>query len=246
MVHNRLLFCVCASTTGLPIGERFIRVESLGEEYSEKMLRFYFDNHVGYNTLKAELKAVKPTHLHKPRTYKDRYTSIRNIDVEIRMLNMLSEYKITSIDELQAKIDSLNKKIEVCDSNISLANEEIKSRQTVINAIREYWRLKPIIAKYKAISDSKTRELFYVENMADIEQYNKVTEILNANKLPDGTLSKADRLRTEIAEYKQSKDLNYDNKEDLKTELQKYEVLMGNIKTIIEKEHIKETPDIDI
>ncbi|MBO5561537.1 MAG: hypothetical protein J6A07_07765 [Firmicutes bacterium] len=159
---------------------------------------------------------------------------------------MLSEYKITSIDELQAKIGSLSKKIEVCDSNISLANEEIKSRQAVINAMREYWQLKPIITKYKAISDSKTRELLYVENMADIEKYNKVTEILNANKLPDGTLPKADRLRTEITEYKQSKDLNYDNKQDLKTDLQKYEVLMGNIKTIIEKEHIKETPDIDI
>ncbi|MBQ8940781.1 MAG: relaxase/mobilization nuclease domain-containing protein [Firmicutes bacterium] len=220
----------------LPIAKRYIRTESIGEEYSEKMLRFYFDNKAGYNALKTEINSVKQEHLQKKRTYTDRYTSIRNIDVEIRMLNMLSEYNIKSIDDLQAKIDSLSKKIEVCDSNISLANEEIKSRQTVVNAMREYWRLKPIIAKYKAISDSKTKELFYVENMADIEQYNKVTEILNANKLPDGTLPKADQLRAEIAEYKQSKGLNYDNKEDLKTELQKYEILMSNIKTIIKDE----------
>ena len=220
----------------LPIAKRYIRTESIGEEYSEKMLRFYFDNKAGYNALKAEINYVKQEHLHKRRSYTDRYTSIRNIDVEIRMLNMLSEYNITSIDDLQAKIDSLSHRIEVCNNNISLVNEEINSRQAIINAIRDYWRLKPIITKYKAISDSKTKELFYVENMAAIEQYNKITELLNANKLPDGTLPKAEQLKAEIAEYKQSKDLNYDNKDKAKTELQKYEVLMDNIKTIIKDE----------
>ena len=220
----------------LPIAERYIRVESLGEEYSEKMLRFYFDNRVGYNALKAEMNSVKQEHLQKKRTYTDRYTSIRNIDVEIRMLNMLSEYNITSIDDLQTKIDSLNHKIEVCDNNIRLATEKINSRQAIITAIRDYWRLKPIIAKYKAISDGKAKELFYVENMADIDQYNRVTEVLNANKLPDGTLPKSEQLKAEIAEYKQTKELNYDNRDKAKGELRKYEVLMDNIKSIIKDE----------
>lgn len=223
----------------LPIAKRYIRTESIGEEYSEKMLRFYFDNKAGYNALKTEINSVKQEHLQKKRTYTDRYTSIRNIDVEIRMLNMLnmlSEYNIKSIDDLQAKIDSLSHKIEVCDNNISLANEEINSRQTIITAIHDYWRLKPIIAKYKAISDSKDKELFYVENMAAIEQYNKVTEVLNTNKLPDGILPKAEQLKAEIAEYKQTKALNYDNKDKAKDELHKYEVLMDNIKTIIKDE----------
>ena len=200
------------------------------------MLRFYFDNKAGYNALKTEINSVKQEHLQKKRTYTDRYTSIRNIDVEIRMLNMLSEYNIKSIDDLQAKIDSLSHKIKVCDNNISLANEEINSRQTIITAIRDYWRLKPIIAKYKVISDSKDKELFYVENMTAIEQYNKVTEVLNTNKLPDGTLPKAEQLKAEIAEYKQTKSLNYDNKDKAKDELHKYEVLMDNIKTIIKDE----------
>lgn len=37
--------------------------------------------------------------------------------------------------------------------------------------------------------------------MADIDQYNKVTEVLNASKLPDDTLPIAEQLKDEIAEY---------------------------------------------
>ena len=54
--------------------------------------------------------------------------------------------------------------------------------------------------------------------------------------LPDGTLPKAEQLKAEIDEYKQSKTLNYDNRDKAKAELQKYEVLMDNIKTIIKDE----------
>ena len=220
----------------LPIGERYIRTESLGEEYTEKMLRFYFENRAGYNELKSGIKAVKQEHLMPKRTYTDRYASMRNVDVEIRMLNMLSDHNITSIEALQAKIDNLNKQLEICDSNINRADNEITARQYVLNAMRDYWRLKPIITKYKNISDSKDKELFYVENMADIERYNKVIEVLNANKLPDGTLPRGERLKAEIAEYKQTRALNYDNKDKAKLELQKYEVLMDNIKTVVKAE----------
>ena len=45
--------------------------------------------------------------------------------------------------------------------------------------------------------------------------------------LPDGTLPKAEQLKAEIDEYKQSKTLNYDNRDKAKAELLKYEVLIG-------------------
>ncbi|MBR6400054.1 MAG: hypothetical protein IKS17_02365 [Firmicutes bacterium] len=72
--------------------------------------------------------------------------------------------------------------------------------------------------------------------MADIDQYNKVTEMLNANKLSDGTLSKTEQLKAEIAEYKQSIDLSYDNRDKAKAELLKYEVLLDNIKSVVKNE----------
>ncbi|MBO5561536.1 MAG: hypothetical protein J6A07_07760 [Firmicutes bacterium] len=130
----------------------------------------------------------------------------------------------------------MKKQVEICDSNISRAESEINARQSVLNAIRDYWRLKPISAKYKTISDSKDKELFYVENMADINRYNNVTDVLNANKLPDGTLPRAEQLKSEIAEYKQSKTLNYDNRDKAKAELRKYEILMDNIKSVVKDE----------
>ena len=220
----------------LPIGERYIRTESLGEEYTEKMLRFYFENKAGYNELKSGIKAVKQEHLLPKRTYTDRYASMLNVDTEIRMLNMLSEYNIKSIDDLQTKIDSLQAKVDICDKNISLMTEEIEKRQTIINAIRDYWRLKLVMTEYRKIYDSKAKELFYVENMSDIDEYNRVIEVLNSNKLPDGTLPKSEQLKAEIAEYKHSRSMNYDNREKAKSELQKYRVLMDNVRAIMKDE----------
>ena len=75
-----------------------------------------------------------------------------------------------------------------------------------------------------------------MENMAKIDEYNSVIAVLNANKLPDGTLPGAERLKAEINEYKQSRSMNYDNKDRAKAELQKYRVLMDNVKTITKDE----------
>ena len=220
----------------LPIAERFIRVESIGEDYTEDMLKLYFEDKAKYNGKKADVSAVKQEYIKKPKLYNDRYTAISNIDTEIRMLNMLSEQSIKSIEDLQDKITGLQQQEEICNTNITTLTTQIQARQTILKAMQRYWQLKPLIEQYRGIFDKKAKEAFYVENMAKIDEYADITEILNQNKRPDGTLPKMTELRQEIEGYKQAREMNYENRDKTRRELEKYWILEKNIRTITGKE----------
>lgn len=212
----------------VPVAKKFIRVEKLGIEYSEEMLRLYFNNRTEYEKIKAESTAVKIEKLSENAEY-NKYAAVRNVNIQIRMMNMMGEYGIRSYAELTEKIVELEQQEKAFNENIKMIKAKIDKKKSVINSIRSYWRLKPMYEKYRSIVSPPERELYSVEHHLELEEYKKVTEIMNASKLADGSLPKADALNAEIlSEENMIAEINK-KIAVIKSEMRNFRILKENI-----------------
>ncbi|MBR1735859.1 MAG: relaxase/mobilization nuclease domain-containing protein, partial [Firmicutes bacterium] len=141
-------------------GKRFLRLESLGEEYSEEMLRLYFSDLAEYKTRLDEISARKISRLKAADETARRYIYRRNAHTEIKMLNYLHACNIQSYEVLKENISQLEKRIADCKSDIQKINAQISAKRSITNAVRDYWRYKPIQQKYLSITDIKSKEKY--------------------------------------------------------------------------------------
>lgn len=220
----------------VPVAQKFVRIEKLGIEYSEEMLRLYFDDRAEYEKIKADSNATKIERLAKNAEY-NKYSAVQNINIQIRMMNMLGEYGIKSYAELTEKISELEKQEKAFDDNIKMLKAKISKKKSIINAVRSYWRLKPIYEKYKSIKSPPEKELYSVEYSLELQEYEKVTEIMNDSKLADGSLPKADSLNADILADENTIAELSEKIGITKTELRNFRILKENIDRLSGDEH---------
>ena len=212
----------------VPVAKKFVRTEKIGAEYTEEMLRLYFDDRAEYERIKADASSAKVEKLAKNSEY-NRYAAIKNINIQIRMYNMLNEYGIKSLDELSERKAELENQEKTFNTNIKQLETQNEQKKSVIRYIRAYWRLKPVHEEYKNISSPAAKELYGVEHSRELWEYDKATEIMNASKLPDGTLPKAETLNKEIKAAEQLISEFTSQKTAVRSELAKLKVLKENI-----------------
>ena len=145
-----------------PGGERYIRLDSLGEEYSEAKLRQALDGH----------------HAHIPKTPRSEYTYSQvkrlidveaklregkgkgymiwaernNIDAKAQSIIFLKEHNIGSIDELEDQIDVLRSERNELHAAIREKKNRMKEINQLRQAIRDYRRTKDIYAQYPRVT----------------------------------------------------------------------------------------------
>ena len=205
-----------------------MRVEKIGPEYTEEMLRLYFDDRAEYERIKAGTKPKKIERLAKNAEY-NKYSAVNNINIQIRMINLLGEYGIKSYTELTDKIAELDRQEKAFNENIKMLKTKIGKKKSIIKSVRDYWRLKPIYEQYKGIKSSAEMELFGVEHSLELRNYEKAVEIMNASKLPDGTLPKADTIKADIlSEEKQIAELT-EKMNKVHNELRNFSILKENV-----------------
>lgn len=93
-------------------GKRFIRLKSLGNEYSEQMLRLKFEDFEKYNRIRSDIKELRRfTSLKTTDELINRYNAAKNINLSIDVLNFMHKANIHNYDNLLEKINEQRTKI---------------------------------------------------------------------------------------------------------------------------------------
>ena len=172
-----------------PGGQRFIRLESLGAEYSEASLR----------------QSLGGQHVHIPRIPRGDYTGIQirrlidietklregkgrgfqiwaernNIDATAQSVIFLKEHQIGSIEELEENLQALRTE----RNNLHASIRQGKSRMDEINqlrkAIRDYRRTKDVYRQYQ---ESGWSSRFYTDHREEIEAHKKAQAVYSAHE----------------------------------------------------------------
>ena len=230
-----------------PGGKRYIRLDSLGGEYTEESLR---------QTLKGQ-------RTHIPKIPRSDYTTSQvkrlidveaklregkgmgymvwaernNIDAKAQSIIYLKENNIASIDELEDQIRMLR----AARNNLYASIRQKQDRMKVINqlrqAIRDYRRTKDVYTQYR---QSGWSQKFYNEHREDIEAHKKAQAAYSAYE------GKMPTLKELTAEY----DCLRDQKESDNTALEQLKpklVTLNHIKynfDILTRDYLPESQDL--
>ncbi len=203
------------------------------------MLRLYFGDPTEYKTRLDEISARKILRLKAADETARRYIHSRNANTEIKMLNYLHACNIQSYEVLKENISQLEKRIADCKSDVQKINAQISARRSITNAVRDYWRYKPIRKKYLSITDIKSKEKYLQEYLEEIARYKNAVEVMNNSKI-NGVLPQSSVLKAEILKYQDDKENISAKQEKLLLELERLETIKHNADIILDKG--EETP----
>jgi hypothetical protein len=209
-------------------GERFIRSESIGFEYTEKMLKLFFHNSEEYQRLKNNYIE----RLSAPSQAYNRYYAIQDVNIEISMLNYLNENGIKSYTELLSNLQKCQKQVDIKTQNINDIKTQISEKRELIKAVRMYWQYKPIFTKFHSINASQEREAYLTIYKTQLGRYTTSLETLNRAKALYDTLPKANELKAEIEHLENIKERIALQREKLYREVEIYNNLKANLEKI--------------
>ena len=206
-----------------PEGKRYIRLDSLGAEYSEASLRQSLDGkHI--HIPKVPRRDYTPSQVKrlidieaKLRTGKGKgymvWAERNNIDAKAQSIIYLKEHQISSLDELEAQIMVFRSERNALHASIREKQNRMKEINQQRQAIRDYRRTKEIYTQYK---DSGWSVKFYNEHRDEIEAHRKAQAVYTAaeGKLP--TLKKLSAEYDSLRELKKKDELAL---EELKPQL---------------------------
>lgn len=176
-----------------PEGKRYIRLDSLGAEYSEASLRQSLDGkHI--HIPKVPRRDYTPSQVKrlidieaKLRSGKGKgymvWAERNNIDAKAQSIIYLKEHKISSLGELEAQIMVLRSERNALHASIREKQNRMKEINQQRQAIRDYRRTKDVYTQYK---DSGWSVKFYNEHRDEIEAHRKAQAVYTAaeGKLP--------------------------------------------------------------
>ena len=215
----------------VPVARKFTRTEKLGYEYTEEMLRLYFNNRAEYERIKANHNKTKIEKL-SPNAKHSKSTTIYNINTQIRMFNLMGEYGIKSPEELDEKIAELEKQEKQYVDSIKSVEAMIESNKDKIKAVREYNRTKPYYDKYISIRSKADKELYGVQYELELKSYKRAYDRIADLKHRDGSLIAVDSLRAYIKAEEERIKLFSDKHKSVVSELRSLRLLRENIERI--------------
>ena len=230
-----------------PGGERYIRLDSLGTEYSEAVLRQSLDGH----------------HVHIPKTPRSEYTYSQvkrlidveaklregkgkgymiwaernNIDAKAQSIIFLKEHNIGSIDELEDQIDVLRSERNELHAAIREKKNRMKEINQLRQAIRDYRRTKDIYAQYKSSGWSPK---FYNEHREEIESHKKAQTVYSS---VDGKMPTLKDLSAEYDALKVEKENDEAALDELKPQLTTLNHIKYNF-DVLERDYLPEEKDL--
>lgn len=206
-----------------PDGQRYIRLDSLGEEYAEDSLR---------RTLEGE-------HVHIPKVPRGDYTKTQvkrlidiekklrdgkgkgyqiwaernNIDTKAQMIIFLKEHDIGSIDELEEQIGKLQSEQNEKKDSIRYNQDRMKEIGRLRKAIRDYSWTKEVYTQYR---ESGWSPEFYQEHRKEIEDHKSAQAVYSSF---DGKMPTLKELTTEYSGLKEQKEKDQTALDELKSML---------------------------
>lgn len=230
-----------------PGGERYIRLDSLGEEYSEAKLRQALDGHhvhipkiprskYNYSQVKRLIDVEAKLHEEKGKGYMI-WAEQNNIDVKAQSIISLKEHNIGSIEELEDQINVLRSERNALHAAIREKQNRMKEINELRQAIRDYRRTKDVYAQYKASGWSPK---FYNEHRKDIESHKKAQAVYSS---ADGKMPTLKELSAEYDALKAEKENDDAALEELKPQLTTLNHIKYNF-DVLERDYLPEEKDL--
>lgn len=219
-----------------PEGERYIRLDTLGQEYDEASLRRTLaHNHVHIpkiprgdfteSQIKRLIGIEAKLRAGKGKGYQV-WAERNNIDAKAQMIIFMKEHHIGSLEELNDQIHGLTDQRNSLKASIREEQNRMKEINRQRQAIRDYSRTKDVYTQYR---ESRWSVKFYQDHRQEIEDHKKSQEVYGSlgGKLP--TLKELtmeyDRLKKEKAGEQAALDELKPRLTDLKRIRYNYEIL---------------------
>ena len=206
-----------------PNAKRYIRLDSLGAEYTEDALR----------------KVLEGKHIHIPKTPRHDYTESQikrlvdieaklcegkgkgymvwaernNIDAKAQSIIYLKENHISSIAELNQRITALRSERNHLNASIRRNQNRMKEINELRKAIRDYRRTKDVYTHYR---ESGWSLEFYQEHRREIEAHKQAQEMYSMH---DGKMPTLKDLSAEYDTLREQKSADVAAVEKLKPQL---------------------------
>lgn len=176
-----------------PNGKRYVRLDTLGAEYTEAALRSALTGH-RVHIPKVPRSQFTPSQVEllidieaklragKGKGYQ-RWAERHNTDAVAKSMIYLKEHHISSYDELEEKLRSALASRNALKDRIRTAQSQMTEIRNQRNAILSYRKTKDIYTQYR---ESGWSPAFYWEHKAEIEAHKKAQAIYSAadGKLP--------------------------------------------------------------
>ena len=170
-------------------GRRFIRGESLGDLYSEYMLRLYFENNIEFKKLKEEIQPNISKYVEQEKEFHNRYINSLNINIGIKMLNYLKENKIGSYIELLEKIDKFETLKNNCIREKEKLESSIKALTECLKALKIYHQYKPLYDEYNSLNDEGMQKTMYsINKRRELEKFNMALAVVSGYRKYDDSI----------------------------------------------------------
>ena len=206
-----------------PEGKRYIRLDTLGEEYKEATLRRTLTgDHVhipkiprgdySKNQIKRLIDIEAKLRAGKGKGYQV-WAERNNIDAKAQMVIFLKEHQIGSLEELNDQIQELTDQRNSLKASIREKQNRMKEINRQRQAIRDYSRTKVVYTQYR---ESGWSVKFYQEHRQEIENHK------NAQAVYSSLGGKMPTLKELTAEYdglKEQKENDQAALDELKPEL---------------------------
>lgn len=202
-----------------PDGKRFIRMDSLGEAYTEKAIREVLDGlrvHNPYKTrrMKSQVSLLIDIQAKmqegKGKGYEN-WAKVFNIKQMASSMSYLSSHGIKSYEELYAKVDSVVKKTDDLLNEVKTAEARLKEINSMRKTILDYMKTKDV---YNAWKKSGFAGDFYNAHTQEIIIHQAAKKAFNEiqGKLPSIKELSAEykevlaKKQKAYAEYRESRD----------------------------------------
>ena len=206
-----------------PESKRYIRLDTLGEEYEEASLR----------------RTLAHDHVHIPKIPRGDFTDSQikrlvdieaklragkgkgyqvwaernNIDAKAQMIIFLKEHQIGSLEELNDQIHGLTDQRNSLKTSIREKQNRMKEINRQRQAIRDYSRTKDIYTQYR---ESGWSVKFYQEHRQEIEDHRNAQAVYSSL---DGKMPTLKELTAEYDELKEQKENDQAALDELKPKL---------------------------
>jgi len=224
----------------LPGAKRFIRLDTVGAEYTEEALRMslagrhvHIPKHSRSQMTKSQIECLIDIEA-KLRSGKgkgyERWAERHNTEALASSMIYLKENQISSYAELESRIQAALDERKALKSNIRTAQARMEEISRQKKAILVYRRTKGVYAKYR---ESGWSPAFYREHKADIEAHKEAQAVYSA---ADGKLSTLAELSEEYDLLLSQKRETGEEVSRLNEELKNLRRIKSNMDTLLDDE----------
>lgn len=219
--------------------EKFLRIDSLGENYTEESLKKIFEGtpaerEDSRTSFKRDFSLVvdvqKIISQNKGAGY-ERWAQKFNLKQTAKVLCFLEENNIRSLTELRKLTDDASDRFDKLSASIRAKEKRIDEIGKLRRHIYDFAKMKPVYEEYRKHHFS---EKFYEEHREELQLYKAAKEAFNATGLKK--LPTVAELNREFNELVAEKKKEYSEYHEAKEKMQTYAIARQNIEAILHSE----------